>query len=64
MRTPPSGSTLKLFVVGFGGVLPSRRGWAWDPSTPLTGLWEKTEHKEGGWPSQVGRQGSSDPGMP
>lgn len=47
----PSSSAAELFMVGLDGVLPSGRGWAWDPSTPLAGLWEKTEHKEGGWPS-------------
>ena len=51
MRTPPSSSTLKIFTVGLNGVLPSGRGWVWDSSTPLAGLWEKTEHKEVGWPS-------------
>lgn len=40
--------------MGIDGVLPSRRGWAWDPSTPLAGLWERTEHKERGWPSELG----------
>lgn len=35
-------------------MLPSRRGWAWDPSTPLAGLWERTEYKERGWPSELG----------
>lgn len=40
--------------MGIDGVLPSRRGWAWDPSTPLARLWESTEHKERGWPSELG----------
>lgn len=40
--------------MGIDGVLPSRRGWAWDPSTPLAGVWERTEHKERGWPSELG----------
>lgn len=64
VRTTPFSSTLQLFIVGLDGVLPSRRAWAWDPSTPLARLWEKAEHKEGGWLSWVGRQGSSDPVMP
>lgn len=40
VRTAPFSSTLKLSMVGLDGVLPS---------TPLARLWEKAEHKEGGW---------------
>lgn len=65
VRTPPPPRPpLKLFYVGVDGVLPSRRGWAWDPSTPLAGLWERTEHKGRGWPSELGDRAALIPGHP
>lgn len=53
MRTTPS-SILKLFMVGLDGVLPSRREWARDPSTPMPGCGKKLSTKKGAGPAELG----------
>lgn len=73
VRTPPPTNSptpvpSQAFYVGVDGVLPSRRGWAWDPSThthtPLARLWERTEHKGKGWPSELGDRAALVQGRP
>lgn len=64
MRTTPS-STLKLFMVGLDGVLPSRRGWAWDPSIPpLLDCGKKLRTKKGAGLAEFGDRAALIQGCP
>jgi hypothetical protein len=64
---PPQSENVPSQVFMWGlicGYCPTGGRGAWDPSTPLVGLWEKTEHKEGGWPSELGDRAALIQGCP